>query len=173
MVPNCAVRPMNAELERRSLNALVHDVIEFVQFELKEAGIEVKEKYTDSIPDLDLDEKYIKQALLNIIKNAIAAMPEGGELKLATEMDASDAVLRISDAGIGIDDENITKIFEPYFTTKEFGSGLGLTVVYKIVKEHGGDVSLTSREGEGTTFTLTFPIPERERRLIEWEELKA
>jgi two-component system, sporulation sensor kinase E len=168
-----AVRPMNAELERRSLNVLVHDILEFIQYELKDAGIDVEEQYSDSIPDLDLDEKYVKQALLNILKNAIAAMPNGGNLRVSTEMDSNDVSLRISDTGVGIKEENIEKIFEPYFTTKEFGSGLGLTVVYKIVKEHGGEISLSSGEGEGTTFTFSFPIPESERRLIEWEELKA
>jgi signal transduction histidine kinase len=165
-----AVRPINAEFERRSLNALVHDVLEFVQFELKQAGIEVEEKFANGIPDLDLDEKYIKQALLNVIKNAIAAMPEGGVLQVCTETDLSDVSLRITDTGIGIDEENLAKIFEPYFTTKEFGSGLGLTVVYKIIKEHGGEIAVSSKEGEGTTFTLSFPIPESERRLLEWEE---
>jgi two-component system, sporulation sensor kinase E len=168
-----AVRPINADLERRSLNSLVHDVVDFIQFELKEGGIEAEERYDESIPDLDLDEKYMKQALLNIIKNAIAAMPEGGILRIATETDSSDVVLRISDTGVGIDEENLTKIFEPYFTTKEFGSGLGLTVVYKIIREHGGEISVTSREGEGTTFALSFPIPESERKLIEWEETKV
>lgn len=168
-----AVRPINADLERRCLNSLVHDVMDFVRFELKEAGIEVDERYAESIPDLDLDEKYMKQALLNIIKNAIGAMPEGGVLKISTEVDSADVTLRITDTGVGIDEENLTKIFEPYFTTKEFGSGLGLTVVYKIVKEHGGEISVTSREGEGTTFALSFPIPEGERKLIEWEENKV
>ncbi len=165
-----AVRPMNAELERRSLNILVHDIIEFTLFELKDAGIEVEERYADSLPDLDLDEKYIKQALLNIIKNAIAAMPGGGSLQVSTKRDGNAVLLRIKDTGVGIEEENIAKIFEPYYTTKEFGSGLGLTVVYKIVKEHGGEISLTSKEGEGTIFTLSFPIPENERKLIEWEE---
>ena len=168
-----AVRPINADLERRSLNILVHEVLDFVQFELKEAGITVHENFAKMIPDLDLDEKYMKQALLNIIKNAIAAMPEGGVLDVRTEMDSSDVSLRIADTGVGIEDANLTKIFEPYFTTKEFGSGLGLTVVYKIVKEHGGEISVSSREGEGTTFTFSFPIPESERRLLEWEESKV
>ena len=168
-----AVRPINADLERRCLNSLVHDVMDFVRFELKEAGIEVDERYAESIPDLDLDEKYMKQALLNIIKNAIGAMPEGGVLKISTEVDSTDVILRVTDTGVGIDEENLTKIFEPYFTTKEFGSGLGLTVVYKIIKEHGGEISVTSREGEGTTFALSFPIPEGERKLIKWEENKV
>ena len=168
-----AVRPINTDLERRSLKSLVHEVVDFVRFELQEANVDVEEEYSDSVPDLDLDERYLKQALLNIVKNAIAAMPEGGHLRIATETDCSDVFLHISDSGVGIGEENLTKIFEPYFTTKEFGSGLGLTVVYKIIKEHGGEISVTSREGEGTTFTLSFPIPESERKLIEWEENKV
>jgi two-component system, sporulation sensor kinase E len=164
-----AVRPMNTELERRELNALVHDTIEFVKFELEEAGVSVEESYTEPLPNLDLDEKYIKQALLNIIKNAIGAMPKGGELLIRTIIDAGDVVLQISDTGVGVPDENIAKIFEPYFTTKEFGSGLGLTVVYKIIQEHGGEITLSSKKGEGTTFSLSFPVPAGERKLIEWE----
>ncbi len=168
-----AVRPMNTELERRELNPLVHDTIEFVKFELEEAGVSVEESYVDPLPNLDLDEKYIKQALLNIIKNAIAAMPRGGRLLIRTEVDSGDVMLRVSDTGVGVPDENIAKIFEPYFTTKEFGSGLGLTVVYKIIQEHGGEITLSSKEGEGTTFSLSFPVPEGERRLIEWEAQKG
>ncbi len=79
-------------------------------------------------------------------------------------------VLEVSDTGVGIPEEQIGKIFEPYFTTKEFGSGLGLTVVYKIIKEHGGEISLRTREHKGTTFVLTFPIPRSERNRISWED---
>ena len=165
-----AVRPMNTDLARHNINQLVRDTIEFVQYELQEAGVELREGYGERLPDLDLDEKYIKQALLNIIKNAISAMPEGGILTVETVIDGSDVLLKISDTGVGISEENVSKVFEPYFTTKEFGSGLGLTVVYKIIREHGGEVSLTSKEGEGTSFVLSFPIPESERKLIAWEE---
>jgi signal transduction histidine kinase len=77
--------------------------------------------------------------------------------------------VQVRDTGPGIPEDIIGKIFEPYFTTKDFSSGLGLTVVYKIVKEHSGEVSVSSRAGEGTTFTLTFPIPQGARRLIAWE----
>ena len=165
-----AVRPMNTDLVRKDLNQLVQDTIEFVKFEVSDANVGIEENYTKRMPDLDLDEKYIKQALLNIIKNAISAMPEGGTLSVDTVIDGSDVLLKIGDTGVGIAEENIAKVFEPYFTTKEFGSGLGLTVVYKIIREHGGEVSLTSIEGKGTNFTLSFPIPESERRLIVWEE---
>ena len=72
------------------------------------------------------------------------------------------------DNGIGIPQENIDKIFEPYFTTKDFGTGLGLTLVYKIVKEHQGDITVRSKEGQGTEFTLNFPIPQKEKKLIDY-----
>jgi signal transduction histidine kinase len=112
----------------------------------------------------------MKQALLNIVKNAISAMPQGGTLRIATLRKASMLVLTVSDTGVGIPEENLAKIFEPYFTTREFGAGLGLTLVYKIVKEHLGDIAVSSKVGQGTTFTLSFPIPQKEKRLIDFRE---
>ena len=165
-----AVRPMNTNLERRQLNELVKDTIEFVKYELEEANIKVEESLSNRLPKLDLDERYIKQALLNLIKNGITAMPDGGNLKFETQISSEDVQLKISDNGVGIPEENMAKIFEPYFTTREFGSGLGLTVVYKILKEHGGEISLTSKAGEGTAFTMSFPVPSDERNLIAWKE---
>ena len=109
-------------------------------------------------------------SLLNIIKNAISAMPNGGDLTIETKIGRSEVMLEVSDTGVGIPEGQIAKIFEPYYTTKEFGSGLGLTVVYKIVKEHGGEVSLRTHEEEGTTFTMSFPIPQSERNRISWED---
>ena len=165
-----AVRPMNTNFERASLNQLILDTLEFVQFELDEANVEVRTHLLGRLPNVDIDEKYIKQALLNIIKNAISAMPKGGTLTLTTKVGRSDALLEVKDNGVGIPQENAAKIFEPYYTTKEFGSGLGLTVVYKIVKEHGGEISLDSAINEGTTFTMSFPIPHSERNRISWED---
>jgi signal transduction histidine kinase len=78
-------------------------------------------------------------------------------------------VVRISDTGSGIPDDIMEKIFEPYFTTKPFGTGLGLTIVFKIMKEHFGDISVTSRVGEGTTVTLAFPVPKKETILIDYK----
>jgi signal transduction histidine kinase len=78
-------------------------------------------------------------------------------------------LLEITDNGIGIPERIIGRIFEPYFTTKDFGSGIGLTLVYKIIKEHKGDITILSTEGEGTTFTLSFPAHKREQKLLSWE----
>ena len=107
---------------------------------------------------------------LRTMQNATSAMPEGGKLRVQTVQKRNELLLKIEDTGVGIPDENMDKIFEPYFTTKDFGSGLGLTLVYKIVKEHLGDIEIKSKVGEGTSFTLSFPIPQKEKRLISYAE---
>ncbi len=163
-----AVRPSEGRLEPGDLNEVIRDITRFLQFELREAGVEVIEEYSE-IPRIELDVKSLKQALLNLIKNAIEAMPKGGTLWIGTSRRGEEVTVQIRDSGVGIPEDIVGKIFEPYFTTKDFSSGLGLTVVYKIMKEHGGEVSVSSRVGEGTTFTLTFPVPQRERRLLAWE----
>ncbi len=164
-----AVRPMNTNLELSDLNSVIEDILQFVTVELDEGGVELDRQLDEQLPRVNLDEKYIKQALLNLIKNAVSAMPDGGVLTISTKRENEFVVLKIRDTGTGIPDDIIDKIFEPYFTTKDFGSGLGLTVVYKIIKEHLGEISLKSKEGEGTCFTIHFPIPQKEQRLLGWK----
>jgi PAS domain S-box-containing protein len=164
------VRPMNAELSYDDLNRVVQDLLEFMRFELAEAGITLETEFMKPSPQILMDERYMKQAVLNLLKNAISAMPEGGKLKVQTEQKGNEFCLMIRDTGVGIPEENMDKIFEPYFTTKDFGSGLGLTLVYKIVKEHLGDIEINSKVGEGTSITLSFPIPQKEKRLIGYSE---
>jgi two-component system, sporulation sensor kinase E len=164
-----AVRPMNTHLEDRDLNSLIDDLLSFVQYELEQSNIELIKDLDESIPSLKLDPKYLKQAVLNLVKNAISAMPEGGILRVSTQLRGDQVLFRISDNGVGMSADVRDKIFEPYFTTKDFGSGIGLTLVYKVVKEHMGDISVLSREGRGTTFTITLPVPQREKHLIGWK----
>lgn len=164
-----AVRPMDTTLEDRSLNPIVHDLLEFVRYELEEAQIAIAEDLADSLPTLQIDEKYLKQALLNIVKNAISAMPDGGTLTVSTRRKGDEVTLKISDTGVGMSEEVLEKIFEPYFTTRDFGSGIGLTLVYKVVKEHRGDISVVSHEGKGSSFAITFPVPQREKHLLNWK----
>jgi PAS domain S-box-containing protein len=161
-----AVRPMNMELREGNLNNLIHELVDFVHYELEENHIKTELELDEKLPPFCYDERYIKQALLNLIKNAIAAMPEGGTLTIKTESTGSEIHIYIDDTGIGISEENISKIFEPYFTTKETGSGLGLTLVFKIIKEHRGEISVKSKEGEGSSFMITLPIPQKETKLI-------
>lgn len=164
-----AVRPMDIELHECDLNVTVGELLRFVQFELDQANIELATNLDESLPHVMLDEKYFKQALLNMIKNAISAMPQGGVLSVSTSQHGNEALLRLSDTGTGIDDSVLDKIFEPYFTTKDFGSGIGLTLVYKVVKEHMGEISVISQKGKGTTFTVVLPIPQHEQHLLDYQ----
>jgi signal transduction histidine kinase len=164
-----AVRPMDLEFREGDINALIRELTEFVSYELEAAGIECVLDPGSDIPPVSMDERFMKQALLNLIKNAQAAMPGGGTLTIRTER--ADAELRISvcDTGTGISEENLSKIFEPYFTTRETGSGLGLTLVYKIIREHRGEITVRSREGEGSCFSIILPIIQKETRLLAFE----
>ena len=123
---------------------------------------------------LKLDDKLIKQALLNIIKNAQASMSEnGGTLTISSHRIDDIVAVSIKDSGHGIPEEIKNKIFEPYFTTKESGSGLGLTLVYKIMKEHSAEIRLNSIEDKGTDFTFIFPLPQKDQRLLSWDGEKS
>lgn len=163
------VRPMDTQLEEKDINQAVLDLLNFVKFELHEAGVELAVHLSENLPKMRLDERYLKQALLNLIKNALSAMPDGGTLTIETIMKGDEILVKVIDTGVGIAEDLIKKIFEPYFTTKDFGTGLGLTLVYKIVKEHLGEISVQSREGGGSEFILSFPIPQHEKRLIGYE----
>jgi PAS domain S-box-containing protein len=164
-----AVRPMDMDFREGNINTLIEELVEFVKYELKEAGIACVLKLDKKIPDIDFDERYMKQALLNLIKNAIAAMPEGGTLTVKTGGTDTEIQIGVYDTGIGIPEDNLPKIFEPYFTTKDTGSGLGLTLVFKIIKEHRGEVIVKSRKGEGSCFIITLPVPQKETRLLGYE----
>ena len=162
-----AVRPMDTKPVLQNINTVIQDIMEFLRFELGEAGVSMTLNLSE-LPKLQIDEKLIKQALLNLVKNAMAAMPEGGELEIRTTVDGDSVFCWVTDSGVGVPDENLSKIFEPYFTTKDFSSGLGLTLVYKIIKEHHGEIQVESMDGEGTTVTLSFPVPQSEKRLLEY-----
>ena len=164
-----AVRPVNAELKKGDINSLISELADFVTFELNEAKIKCSLDLAEKLPAVNFDERLMKQALLNLIKNAKAAMNGGGELRLGTEAREAEVRISVADTGTGIPEENLGKIFEPYFTTKETGSGLGLTMVFKIIREHQGEISVESRQGEGTVFFITLPVPQTERRLITYE----
>jgi two-component system, sporulation sensor kinase E len=164
-----AVKPMDTQLEDGDLNKVIEELLEFVGPELDQAGVKIQSNLSASLPLLRIDSRYIKQALLNLIKNAVAAMPDGGTLGVETLRRGEDVIARISDTGAGIPEEIMDKIFEPYFTTKPFGTGLGLTIVFKIVKEHFGDISVSSRVGEGTTVSLVLPVPQNEKILIDYK----
>ncbi len=169
-----AVRPMDIQLLSENLAPILEEVADFIQPEAERKGIEVKLSIDKNLPSVLLDKRHIKQALLNLIQNAMAAMPDGGTLGISAEYSGDEARISVSDTGTGIPEELLTKIFEPYFTTKKSGTGLGLTITFKIVKEHSGDISLESKEGKGSTFTIHLPVPQKEKKsLPRWQDSAA
>jgi signal transduction histidine kinase len=165
-----AVRPMILELREGDLNSLIGDIAEFIRPELEQAHVRLLLELDDKLPLALIDERCMKQALLNLVKNAQIAMPSGGLLTIATQWSDGEIRISICDTGIGISAENLEKIFEPYFTTRDNGTGLGLTVVYKIIKEHRGEITVESREGEGTNFEINLPAYQKKPRMIEYKE---
>jgi len=164
-----AVRPIGLELRDANLNALISDLVGFITLELEAGKVRCLVELDETVPPFLMDERFMKHALLNLIKNAQSAMPRGGLLTIATKKLENHVQIFVCDTGDGIKQENLAKIFEPYFTTKESGTGLGLTTVYKIIREHQGEISVDSREREGTNFEITLPLPQKEKRLLPYK----
>jgi signal transduction histidine kinase len=164
-----AVRHMDTTLVIGSLNKAVSELAQFLEPELAQADISATLDLTSGDDAVLLDDRFLKQALLNLVKNSMQAMPDGGRLELATKRVSGGLQLRLTDTGSGIPEELMQKIFEPYFTTKDFGSGLGLTLVYKIVKEHGAEIQVNSKAHHGTTITILFPFPHKSPALLSFQ----
>ena len=162
-----AVRPIDVRIRLERITTLLDQVCDFVEPELNGEGIVLKRTYPATLPGLMIDNNAIKQALLNIIKNAMNAIKDSGTIEVGAKIDSNNVVVSIKDTGVGIPEEALGKIFEPYYTTKSGGTGLGLTVVYKIMKEHQGDIQVHSVVGTGTTVRLIFPIPSGEHLALE------
>jgi two-component system, sporulation sensor kinase E len=168
-----AVRPMDVQLREADPGRLVAEIADFIRPEAERASVGIELALAEGLPFVALDERLMKQALLNLVKNALAAMPGGGELKLSASRADEEVRLAVEDSGVGISEEDLPKIFEPYFTTKDNGTGLGLTITFKIVREHGGEITVASRPGQGSTFTIHLPVPQKEKRLLRFDADEA
>ncbi len=162
-----AIRPSPPQKKMTSLNEVVRETIELLRPEIENRGQMVEEKLGRQLPRALLDAAQIKQALVNLIKNAMHAMTRGGVLSVQTGTGTEGVWVNISDTGCGIPPEQLNRIFEPFFTTKKKGSGLGLMIVQRIVRDHGGLIKLESNVGQGTTFRIWLPLHERRQRLLE------
>ena len=162
-----AIRPSPPQLKPASLNDIVARTLALLRPELDNRGLTVKEKLARQLPDAPLDAAQLQQVLVNLIKNAAQAMTKGGTLTLATGEGSDGVWVSVSDTGGGIPREQINRIFDPFFTTKKKGTGLGLMIVQRIVRAHGGRIELESNVGRGTTFRVWFPTHERPTRLLE------
>lgn len=141
------------------LNALLAHAIELLSHDIKRYGISVETAF-DGVPDVEADADQLGQVFLNVIKNAIEAMPDGGRLSIRTRSAENGARVEVAvaDTGVGIALENEGRIFDLFFTTKKNGTGLGLGICRGIVEAHGGAISVDSRVGEGATFVILLPI---------------
>ncbi|MBI1925119.1 response regulator [Candidatus Poribacteria bacterium] len=146
------------EFEMESLNTIIHAFCKFVEPQLHQASVALKTDLAPNLPDMLLDAEQIQRALHNFLKNAIEAMPEGGEFSIETHLESNQIVLRISDAGQGILPSDLQHIYALFFTTKKGGTGLGLPLAQEIIKQHQGTIHCDSVLGQGTQFTITFPI---------------
>ncbi|GMO45898.1 MAG: ATP-binding protein [Termitinemataceae bacterium] len=160
-----AVRPLEFNLIKSDINEQIKSAIDFFKPEFKQNKIIFTLDLQENISFILLDKQFFKQILLNLFKNAIEAMPDGGELIVNTFQRDAEVKIDITDTGIGISEDNKAKIFEPYWTTKIKGTGLGLTMVFKIIREHKGDISVKSELGKGTCFEISLPIPQKEKSL--------
>jgi signal transduction histidine kinase len=152
------VRPEDVTLAPVKAQPLVSSVMEAIAPEAEKAGVTCEQACSD--PDLafEADEPLLRQALLNLAQNAVQAMPRGGRLRMACGPGKDGRVeLRIQDTGTGIAPENLAKIFDLYFTTKKRGSGIGLSLVFRTIQLHNGDIDVESTVGTGTTFVIRLP----------------
>jgi two-component system sensor histidine kinase HydH len=150
--------PCRLQRAKTDLNAVVARLIEFFEPLAHSEGIEVRTVGTQNPLVCPVDEKLLSQALLNIVVNAQQAMPEGGELTLTTAVEGDQAVLTVSDTGVGIAQSDRERILRPFFSTKASGNGLGLSLTRRVIQEHGGTLSFESELGRGTTFTIRLPL---------------
>ena len=151
-------RPKNPELQFVDLNEAIESVLMLTAQEVRKSGVTVRKNLDPSIGKRSLDAGLLKQAFLNLILNAIQAMPQGGVLSIESGLAHNAVSVKIADTGIGISEENRKKLFSPFFTTRKNGTGLGLAITYRIIENHHGTISVESQPGKGSTFTIGIPV---------------
>src|SRR5262245_41705222 len=151
-------RPMEVRLEQTQLSQLLSEVLDVARPQLQKANVEVVQSLPNNIPEVFVDRDLLKQAVLNLVLNAVEAMPGGGQIRLDLTRRAEMAEITVSDTGNGIPMENRQKIFQLFFTTRPGGSGIGLASTFRIVQLHNGSIDFTSEVGRGTTFRIELPL---------------
>jgi signal transduction histidine kinase len=154
-------RLRNLELRLGSLNEQIERVLDLFEPQAHENGVEVVRYLDPDLPSVKLDPETVQAALVNLVKNALEAMPNGGQFIARTRLTRTGVALDLIDNGTGMDEKTAMKMFEAFFTTKNGGSGLGLPTARKIIEAHGGRIDVHSEVGRGTQFTLEFPTPLR------------
>ncbi|MEN9934453.1 MAG: hypothetical protein RLZZ387_1032 [Chloroflexota bacterium] len=156
-------RPARDELEPTEVNDLLAETIELVQTHLRHGQVAIETDFAPDLPVLTAHADQLRQVFLNLMLNACDAMPQGGRLIVATQVllpedRPASVVVHVRDTGVGIPDEHLSHLFEPFYTTKPQGTGLGLAISMHIATQHGGNITVSSLVGEGTTFSVTLPV---------------
>jgi signal transduction histidine kinase len=168
-----AIRPSKPVLHPENVNTIVDEALRFFAPEIEDRDIVVEAELRSDLPLLELDRDQMKQVFYNVIKNSFEAMKRRGILLIRTDMDATHVNISFTDTGGGMSAESLSRVFEPYFTTKSSGSGLGLLIVRRIVREHGGEMAIESNEGKGLTLTIRLPYLDKRVRMLEAGDRKA
>jgi len=162
-----AIRPTQPQVQRLQINDLLQETVKFLAPELKQSGVTVKLELRSDMPVMPLDGDQMKQAFYNLIRNASQSMPKGGTLLITGTYNDMQVRLSFEDKGKGISAEILGNLFQPFFTTRKTGTGLGLLIVRRIIREHGGEIELESKEGEGTRVNIYLPLVEKRMRYLE------
>jgi len=166
-------RPSRPNVAEENMNDVVDGIARILETEAKEKGVEITRDFGTKLPKVWIDREQMKQVFMNLILNAIQAMKEGGSIFISTRLTAKDEAansgqfvqVEVRDTGVGIPADNLDHIFDPFFTSKDEGSGLGLSISHQIVQEHGGYVTVASKVGVGTTFLINLPVGKPIRQL--------
>lgn len=153
-------KPAFPERRMCSINKIAHSVIRLVEKRAEQEDVFIATKLSDNLPELLIDAEQIRQALLNIVLNAIQSIKEGGKIEVETGMDKDFLYISVSDNGSGIPEENLDRLFDPFFTTKDEGTGLGLSITFQIVKAHDGEVEVKQNNSGGSRFIIKLPLKE-------------
>lgn len=154
-------RVRELDLHAGSLNEQIERVLDLFAPQAREAGVEIKRYLDPDLPSILLEPQPLQAAIVNLVKNALEAMPDGGQLVAQTRPTRVGVAFDLIDTGCGMDDKTALHMFEAFFSTKSGGSGLGLPLARKIIEAHGGRIDVQSELGRGTKFTLEFPAPRR------------
>jgi two-component system NtrC family sensor kinase len=165
-------RPSEGERQPLTVNEVIEEVLALVHKQLQHSQVTLKRAMSPDLPPVAATADQLKQVFLNLILNAIEAMPDGGQLRITTRFVAAqpggplrgdEVHVLVTDTGHGIPSEAMSRLFEPFYTTKAQGTGLGLSISYGIVEQHGGRIEVASHPGEGSTFTVRIPVSEVEQ----------
>jgi signal transduction histidine kinase len=161
-----ALRPSPPKFQGASLNETADETLALLKPELEARGLSVITELSAGLPAAQFDPAQIKQVLVNLVKNAMQATPRGGMITLSSGANGEAVWLCVRDTGAGIPPDRLNRIFEPFFTTKEKGTGLGLLIVQRIIRDHRGRIEVESAVGKGTAFKLWIPLVDRRPRMI-------